>query len=105
VGGLGPALEIHNICQEAGIPCWVGTMPELGVGQAAGIHLAALPNCTLPTDIEPSLRWFVDDYTEPAIEMDTTGCIAVPTEAGVGYRVSRTALAKYRVSQTTLPSS
>ena len=26
VGGLTPALDIHNLCQEAGIPCWIGGM-------------------------------------------------------------------------------
>ena len=53
VGGFGPALAIHHLCREHGVACWVGTMPELGVGQAQGIHLAALANCKYPTDIEP----------------------------------------------------
>lgn len=44
VGGLGPAQEIHNLCHERGIACWVGSMPELGIGQAHGIHLATLVN-------------------------------------------------------------
>ena len=66
VGGFGPALAIHDLCHEHGVACWVGTMPELGVGQAHGIHLAALANCKYPTDIEPSARWFVDDYVVPA---------------------------------------
>ena len=45
VGGLGPALAMHDLCHQHGVACWVGTMPELGVGQAQGIHLAALGNC------------------------------------------------------------
>ncbi len=54
LGGLGPALAVHDDCMRQGVACWVGTMPELGVGRAQGIHLAALPNCRYPTDIEPS---------------------------------------------------
>jgi O-succinylbenzoate synthase len=102
VGGLGPAREIHDLCQQAGIPCWVGTMPELGVGQAQGLHLAALSNCTLATDIEPSLRWFVDDYTEPLIDMDKQGMIEVPSGPGLGYEVSLTKVAKYRVREASV---
>ena len=102
VGGLCPALEIHDLCRQAGIPCWVGTMPELGVGQAQGVHLAALANCTFPTDIEPSLRLFVDDYTEPPIEMDKQGMISVPSGPGLGYEVSLTKVAKYRVAEASI---
>ena len=40
-----------------------------GIGRAQGIHLAALGNCRYPTDIEPSARWFVDDYVVPRIEL------------------------------------
>ena len=50
-------------------------MPELGVGQAQGIHLAALANCKYPTDIEPSARWFVDDYVVPPIELSAPGLL------------------------------
>ena len=69
VGGLGPALAIHDLCYQHGVACWVGAMPELGIGQAHGIHLATLPNCKYPTDVEPSARWFVDDYTIPLVEL------------------------------------
>ena len=56
VGGLGPARAIHDLCYQQGIACWVGSMPELGLGQAHGIHLATLANCKYPTDIEPAAR-------------------------------------------------
>ena len=36
VGGFA-ALAIYEICKEHGIPVWVGTMPELGIGQAQGM--------------------------------------------------------------------
>jgi O-succinylbenzoate synthase len=97
VGGFGPALAIHNLCQENGIACWVGTMPELGVGQAHGLHLAALPNCKYPTDIEPSVRWFVDDYVVPLIEFSSPGVFKLPDRPGLGYHVESAKLRRYQV--------
>jgi O-succinylbenzoate synthase len=99
VGGFGPALAIHNLCQEKGIACWVGTMPELGVGQTQGLHLAALPNCKYPTDIEPSVRWFVDDYVVPLIEFSSPGVFTLPDRPGLGYHVEPAKLKRYQVRQ------
>jgi O-succinylbenzoate synthase len=97
VGGFGPALALHDLCYTHGVACWVGTMPELGVGQAQGLHLAALANCKYPTDIEPSARWFVDDYIVPLIEMSSPGILSVPTRPGLGYQVDPAKVRRYQV--------
>ncbi len=97
VGGFGPALAMHDLCYEHGVACWVGSMPELGVGQAQGIHLAALANCKYPTDIEPSARWFVDDYVVPLIELSGPGTLRVPTRPGLGYLVDPAKVRRYQV--------
>ncbi|MBI3465906.1 MAG: o-succinylbenzoate synthase [Planctomycetes bacterium] len=102
VGGLGPALEVHDICGGAGVPVWVGCMPELGIGQAAGIHLGSLPGCTFPTDVEPSLRWFVDDYSHPLIEMDAQGYLRVPGGAGLGFGVDADKIHRYSLRHKEL---
>jgi O-succinylbenzoate synthase len=81
----------------AGLACWVGTMPELGVASAQGLHLAALDQFTLPTDVEASARWYVDDVVEPAVEIDARGFIHLPPGAGTGYRVSRAKVEQYTV--------
>jgi O-succinylbenzoate synthase len=99
VGGLGPARAIHDLCYQHGVACWVGAMPELGIGQAHAIHLATLPNCKYPADIEPSARWFVDDYTVPLVEMASPGIIEVPTRPGLGYHVDPAKLKRYQVRQ------
>jgi O-succinylbenzoate synthase len=99
VGGLGPALAIHNLCHQHGIACWVGSMPELGIGQAHGIHLATLANCKYPSDLEPSARWFVDDYVAPLIDLAAPGILAVPTRPGLGYLVDPAKLRRYHVRQ------
>ncbi len=97
VGGFGPALAIHDLCQQQDIACWVGTMPELGVGQAQGIHLATLANCKYPTDVEPSARWFVDDIVEPLIELIAPGMLRLPADRpGLGYQINTSKLRRYR---------
>jgi O-succinylbenzoate synthase len=73
VGGLGEAQLMLAAARAAGLECWVGTMPELGVASAQGLHFATLDGLTYPTDIEASNRWFVDDVIVPAIEIDARG--------------------------------
>ncbi len=99
VGGLGPARLIHDLCYQQGIACWVGSMPELGLGQAFGIHLATLANCKYPTDIEPAARWFVDDYVVPPMELSSPGIFSVPERPGVGFQVDAAKIRRYQVRQ------
>ena len=97
VGGFGNALRIYDICRQNMIPVWVGTMPELGIGSAQGVALATLRDCTYPTDVEASLRWFRDDIISPFIEV-TDGCITPSRSPGLGFEVNDAALRKYRVA-------
>ena len=97
LGGLGPAREVHNLCYREGVQCWVGAMPELGIGQAHAIHLATLSNCKYPSDVGPSARWFVDDVTIPLVELSETGTIAVPTRPGLGYLLDPVKVRRYQV--------
>jgi O-succinylbenzoate synthase len=69
VGGLLNAKRMHDVCANAGIPVWGGTMPELGIGGAQTLHLATLDNFKYPTDVESSKRWFVNDIVDPLIEV------------------------------------
>jgi O-succinylbenzoate synthase len=98
VGGLSEARLMLERARAAGLECWVGTMPELGVASAQALHLAAHEGFTYPTDVEASARWYVDDVVEPAIEIDARGFIQLPAGAGTGFRVSRAKVEKYRVA-------
>jgi O-succinylbenzoate synthase len=97
LGGFGPAREVHDYCHERDVACWVGTHPELGVGLAQGLHLATLPNCKYPTDVAPSVRWYVDDCVSPAIEMASPGVFSLPTRPGLGYQIDPAKLRRYEV--------
>ena len=79
-------------------------MPELGIGQAYGIHLATLANCKYPTDIEPSARWFVDDYVAPPLELSSPGLFSVLERPGLGYQVDPIKLRHYQVRQVEISS-
>jgi O-succinylbenzoate synthase len=85
----------------AGLGCWVGTMPELGVASAQGLHLAALNGFTYPTDIEASARWYVDDVIDPPIEIDARGYIELPSGPGTGYCIVREKVERYSVAGAT----
>jgi len=99
VGGLLHATHINAACQQHGIPTWCGTMPELGLGQAFGLHLATLDNFAFPSDIEPSLRWYTDDLIAPFIEINAKGEIQIPRGPSTGYALAEEKLQKYAVSR------
>jgi O-succinylbenzoate synthase len=82
VGGLTQALAIHDLCQEAGIPCWVGGMLESAVGQSHNLALATLPNIRYPSDIFPTSRFYRQDLGVP--EMDLSGLSEMRAVAGPG---------------------
>jgi o-succinylbenzoate synthase len=99
VGGLGEARLMLARARAAGLGCWVGTMPELGIASAQALHFATLDGLDYPTDVEASDRWYVDDIVEPRIEIDERGYIHLPEGAGLGYRVSRSKLERYTVAR------
>ncbi len=103
VGGFRNALKIYERCQQLGLSVWIGTMPELGIGQAQGAAMAALPGCDYPTDVEASFRWYRDDIIAPLIEVHG-GRIALPTSPGLGYAIDTSKLDRYRVAREVIAS-
>ncbi|MGH9419329.1 MAG: enolase C-terminal domain-like protein, partial [Thermoanaerobaculia bacterium] len=96
VGGYLPALRIMEVCSRLGIPLWMGTMPELGIGSAQALMLAAHPLFVFPTDVEPSERWYIDDLVGPEIRLSNR-CIESPEGPGTGYEVDRRKVDKYSI--------
>ncbi len=72
IGGLTNAIAVHNICQAAGIPCWVGGMLESAVGANLCVALSMLNNFTYPADIFPSSRFYHQDLADPPLELIRT---------------------------------
>jgi o-succinylbenzoate synthase len=82
VGGYLEGRRIADVCAANGIPVWCGGMLETGLGRAANVALAALPNFRLPNDTSASSRYWAQDLTEP-FEM-SDGRLAVPQGPGLG---------------------
>jgi O-succinylbenzoate synthase len=87
VGGHGESIRLHDLCAAHGMPVWHGGMLESGIGRAHNVHLASLPNFSLPGDIAASRRYFVPDLIEPGIAVNSSGMVAVPTGAGIGVTI------------------
>lgn len=85
VGGYLEARRVHDVCQALGVPVWCGGMLETGLGRAANLALAGLPNFTLPGDISASERYYARDLTEPFVAED--GRMRVPRGPGLGVDV------------------
>ncbi len=87
VGGLRATRQIHDLCQTAGIPVWCGGMLETGIGRAANVAVASLPNFTLPGDLSASNRYYHEDLITPAFTLNDDGTVTVPTSPGLGVTV------------------
>ena len=87
LGGHAQSIRVHDLCAQRGVPVWHGGMLESGIGRAHNIHLASLPNFSLPGDIAASRRYFLPDLIEPGIAVSPSGTIEVPTGAGIGVNV------------------
>jgi O-succinylbenzoate synthase len=99
VGGLTNTKIIQDMCQQAGIQNWCGGMLETGVGRAINLHLATMPNFTLPGDISASDRYYAEDIAEPTFRLNTEdSTITVPTGPGIGVEVVPERLKKARVN-------
>ena len=96
VGGYLEARRIHDVCAAHGVPVWCGGMLETGLGRAANLALAALPNFTLPGDISASDRYWRQDITAPFVLEG--GHIRVPSGPGLGVRPDPDVLAEVTTS-------
>jgi len=105
VGGHGESIKLHDLCQAHGIPVWHGGMLESGIGRAHNIHLASLPNFTLPGDIAASKRYYVPDLIEPGIEVSPDGTIPVPTGPGIGVNIVEERVQAATVRQISLDAT
>jgi O-succinylbenzoate synthase len=85
VGGLSAAVKLHDLAQDAGIPCWVGGMLESAIGGSIGIELATLPNFTYPNDLFESQRFYRQDLTEPETHLNPDCTFSPSTVPGTPY--------------------
>ena len=87
VGGHASAKRVHDVCAGSGVPVWCGGMLEFGIGRAHNVHLASLPNFSLPGDVSASERYFETELIGEPFTVGTDGTMQVPTGPGIGVTV------------------
>lgn len=100
VGGYLEARRVHDVCAARGVPVWCGGMFETGLGRAANLALAALPNFTLPGDISESRRYWARDLTASLVL--EAGRLRVPDGPGLGVSPDPDVLAEVTVAMDQL---
>lgn len=100
-GGPQQAAALVGRARNAGLDAFVGGMVESGVGRAAAVAVAALPGCTLPTDLGPSHAYFDVDLTPP-LTTDLGGRILVPVGGGIGVAPVEAHLGQFAVERRVL---
>jgi O-succinylbenzoate synthase len=100
VGGLWQTRQIHDLCQEQDVPVWCGGMLETGIGRAANLAAASLPNFSLPTDNGPTARYWDQDIIEEEFTLNREdSTITVPDLEGLGVTPDHKQINKFLVRQ------
>jgi len=102
VGGLTCAVAIHDLCRDAGVPCWVGGMLESAVGSSHNLALATLGNFTYPADVFPSSRFYAEDLAGPEVALSGPGQITCRDVPGCGAEPAPKRLEAMTVEQATI---
>jgi len=103
VGGLTRAIEIHDACHGAGIPCWVGAMPQSAIGTRAGMALATKENFAYPADFFPAGESVEQDLADSPIPEREGGegklRVQVWSEPGIGVEPDAKLLEEFSLAR------
>ncbi len=102
IGGLTDARRIHDLAQDAGIAVWHGGMLETGIGRAASVAFASLPNFTLPGDISANARYFKRDIVTNPFTLNDDSTLSVLHTPGSGAIVDEAYLEEVTVAKVVL---
>lgn len=94
-GGLRPSSKLAAVAEAAGMPCMLGSMPELGVGTLAGLQLAVTSD-VFTFGAELIGPWmFRDDLLvrKPRLE---DGRLILPKGQGLGIKIDEGKLERFR---------
>jgi muconate cycloisomerase len=94
-GGLYNAMMIANMCDISGVGVCIGSMPELGVGTAAALHLGiAAPQINHPSDVIGN-TYFQDDIIEEILPFKDGYAYSID-RPGLGVTLNWNKINKYR---------
>jgi muconate cycloisomerase len=95
-GGIRPSGKLASVAEAAGIPCMVGSMPELGIGSLGGLHLA-VSSMVFTYGAELIGSWMFEDdllVKHPKLE---NGRLIAPEEPGLGISIDEKKLERFSI--------
>jgi len=104
VGGLTPAVAIHDLCRNENARCFVGAMPQSAVGRRIGLALAAKEHFSYPADYFPAAEALEADLAEPLPpkRQKDGGTLQIPlwSEPGIGIEPNVQTLKEFSIAKT-----
>jgi len=95
-GGLLNAAKIFAMCEAAGLPCMIGSMPEFGIGTAAQIHLGVAMTNLGPDSDACGVLYHEQDLLKTPLRIE--GGFSYPPEGpGLGVEIDMTVLESWRL--------
>ena len=94
-GGLLNATRIFAICEAAGMPCMIGSMPEFGIGTAAQIHLGVAMTNLGPDSDACGVLYHQEDLLTRPLRIEN-GFSYPPDGPGLGVEVDMDILERWQ---------
>ncbi len=85
-GGLLNASKIFAMCEAAGMPCMIGSMPEFGIGTAAQIHLGVAMTNLGPDSDTCGVLYHQEDLLKTPLRIEN-GFSYPPEGPGLGVEI------------------
>ncbi len=85
-GGLLNASKIFAMCEAAGMPCMIGSMPEFGIGTAAQIHLGVAMTNLGPDSDACGVLYHQEDLLKTPLRIEN-GFSYPPEGPGLGVEI------------------
>jgi muconate cycloisomerase len=103
-GGLLRARQIFALCEAAGLPCMIGSMPEFGIGTAAQIHLGVAMSNLGPDSDTCGVLYHAEDLLRTPLRIE--GGFAYPPEGpGLGVEIDMDVLERWRRNAPAGPAA
>ncbi len=103
LGGIEAAASVVRFTAESDVDVFVGGMLELGIGRAGAAAVAAMPGCSLPTDLGPSADYVATDVCSPIV-VDRDGLLLAPSGVGIGRTPDADTLEQFILDEVLISS-
>ena len=94
-GGILNAVKIFAMCEAAGMPCMIGSMPEFGIGTAAQIHLGVAMTNLGPDSDTCGVLYHEEDLLMKPLRIED-GFSYAPAGPGLGIEIDMKILESWR---------